>query len=342
MSTCRFCKWQLVVPALLVLSLIGSAGAAASVESDVRNRTIEALRAAGLAGVTVADVALRDVTVKGPGDLEDDVFAVLAGVHAIGATTFVAAAESPFRVDQKVTKPVDVIGVISNRSLTLFGTVPDSASDETLVLAAEEVFTSVVSELVHVGGSPTPTAANAIDQIAALMPDLADLLVEGRFDLHDEIFEVSGRTRSDVSRATLTARILALSGLDSSSRLTASGEAPRAAVLEVTIASTLRASPVSFENGSATINGAGKNALDTVALILDGLAGDPTLSVQIECHVGTESNDIENLNLSQARADAVVAYLVDQGVRSTALTAIGYGNTRPTAGNGIVIAVVES
>ena len=55
--------------------------------------------------------------------------------------------------------------------------------------------------------------------------------------------------------------------------------------------------------------------------------------VEIAGHADSVGSEDYNLNLSQQRADEVKKYLVNKGVSSARLNAIGYGETQPVADN---------
>jgi OOP family OmpA-OmpF porin len=60
----------------------------------------------------------------------------------------------------------------------------------------------------------------------------------------------------------------------------------------------------------------------------------PDLNVVIEGHTDSIGTDAYNKNLSQERADAVKAYMVDKGgIDSGRMKAIGYGEEKPIASN---------
>jgi outer membrane protein OmpA-like peptidoglycan-associated protein len=67
--------------------------------------------------------------------------------------------------------------------------------------------------------------------------------------------------------------------------------------------------------------------------IAGALRSRPSLRVRIEGHTDTQGPRARNMALSQARADAVRAHLVGQGVDGTRLEAIGFGPDQPIETN---------
>jgi outer membrane protein OmpA-like peptidoglycan-associated protein len=60
----------------------------------------------------------------------------------------------------------------------------------------------------------------------------------------------------------------------------------------------------------------------------------PNLKVQVEGYTDSVGSDEYNLKLSQERATAVQAFLIEQGVQPGSITAQGYGKADPVADNG--------
>ncbi len=67
--------------------------------------------------------------------------------------------------------------------------------------------------------------------------------------------------------------------------------------------------------------------------ILAALEARPDLSVTVEGHTDSDASDAYNLDLSQRRADAVVAWLEGRGVATARLSALGKGESEPIADN---------
>jgi outer membrane protein OmpA-like peptidoglycan-associated protein len=89
---------------------------------------------------------------------------------------------------------------------------------------------------------------------------------------------------------------------------------------------TLAGRTIGFEAGMASLSGGSARLLDAVAGVAMRCAA---FAISIEGHTDTRGAGAGNLVLSRRRADTVRAYLVDRGAPPAALTAIGYGETRP-------------
>ena len=88
---------------------------------------------------------------------------------------------------------------------------------------------------------------------------------------------------------------------------------------------------IPFASGKADIPPGSTPALDEVAHILNE---NPSLKLEIQGHTDNVGDDVLNMRLSLERAEAVRRYLIDHGISADRLVARGYGESRPTAGNG--------
>ena len=87
---------------------------------------------------------------------------------------------------------------------------------------------------------------------------------------------------------------------------------------------------VTFMSGRDELSASSLVVLDEVA---KQLVAVPELKIEIAGHTDSKGTRIRNIRLSLARAEAVRAYLVMQGVPAERLTARGYGPDKPVASN---------
>jgi len=88
---------------------------------------------------------------------------------------------------------------------------------------------------------------------------------------------------------------------------------------------------VLFVSGKAELLPIARRKLDEVAKVLKDTNNDQQISV--EGYTDSQGSDDFNQRLSQERADAVRSYLVQQGVPSQRISAIGKGEASPVASN---------
>ena len=87
---------------------------------------------------------------------------------------------------------------------------------------------------------------------------------------------------------------------------------------------------VNFDTNKSTIKPESAKALDDAAEVLKTAS---TLSVAINGHTDNVGTPEANLKLSEERAKAVLAALVQRGIAADRLTAKGFGQTQPIADN---------
>ncbi|MFB6306579.1 MAG: OmpA family protein, partial [Flavobacteriales bacterium] len=87
---------------------------------------------------------------------------------------------------------------------------------------------------------------------------------------------------------------------------------------------------VFFETGEAEIKNQSDTELDRLVKLLKDV---PSLEIELGGHTDNTGNEKVNKKLSQKRAEAVVEYLVDNGIDKSRLSAKGYGSSKPIATN---------
>ena len=197
--------------------------------------------------------------------------------------------------------PVEVEAALDGASAVLTGTVPDQATADALVAAAERVLGAgrVTSELVI---DPTVTAAGASLTLSGSVEQATGAALRAAFA---EVFPDGTITDQGLSVIASTDVVGDLN-----------------AVFE--------ANPVQFALGSAAILDESVPVLDQVAA---ALAEAPGLALEIQGHTDDSGSAEANQILSQDRAQAVLDYLVNAGVAADRLTAVGFGEARPIADN---------
>jgi len=87
---------------------------------------------------------------------------------------------------------------------------------------------------------------------------------------------------------------------------------------------------VNFETGSNRLTGGSLNTLDSA---VQALKAYPNNTIVVEGYTDDRGDAAMNQKLSQARAEAVRAQLISQGISASNVSAKGYGEANPTASN---------
>jgi len=89
-------------------------------------------------------------------------------------------------------------------------------------------------------------------------------------------------------------------------------------------------SDILFEVGSSMLDAAARRSLDAAA---DALIEQPKTAIVSQGHTDATGSEESNLSLATRRAEAVRNHLIGRGVDPGRITAIGYGEGYPVAGN---------
>lgn len=74
-------------------------------------------------------------------------------------------------------------------------------------------------------------------------------------------------------------------------------------------------------------------SIKAVKTLLKAMESNPKMRVEIAGHTDNVGDDKSNMILSQQRADAVMQYILDNGMAKDRILAKGYGETSPLASN---------
>ncbi len=81
-----------------------------------------------------------------------------------------------------------------------------------------------------------------------------------------------------------------------------------------------------YEFDKADLTPESTDALDKLVVMLNE---NPNITIELAAHCDYKGNDAYNKRLSQRRAESVVNYLIEHGIKEDRLTAVGYGESRP-------------
>ena len=325
-----------------------------SIESDLEARSEQALRVAGFQEIR-ADANGFAVELKGQyregQDLDEGIRAVanLAGVGAVEAVG-VWEIEAPEAVDVTVVgEPVafswngdsiTVVGAVSTEDQKEFIT-------ESLAAATFGEDDEIRFAVIDPSGTEVVEGLDSEDEwigtSIALVGVLASTLNDGSVTVNPsgEVVTTSGKTETRQEKRDLVVATddlvvaLAADGFDFTDGVLGPPKPPAPTKEEVeeldrTLSELIEGKVVEFEFASAQLTEDGTALLDE---LLVAMVEFPTVSVEIAGHADTDGSADRNLDLSQRRADAVVAYFVGRGESPERFIAIGYGDTRPIADN---------
>jgi outer membrane protein OmpA-like peptidoglycan-associated protein len=103
-----------------------------------------------------------------------------------------------------------------------------------------------------------------------------------------------------------------------------------AVLTPIEVGAKITINSILFETASAELTENDKNELKNV---INVLAQNKNIIVEISAHTDDVGSDGNNLKLSEARAQAVMDHLISQKVPSRMLTSKGYGESQPVVPN---------
>jgi OOP family OmpA-OmpF porin len=205
------------------------------------------------------------------------------------------------------------------------GTVADEATKAALLDRLRIVYgSSRVVDQLSVGTVAAP--ANWNEYVAKLInPDLK-LVSRGQLKVEGSKVSLRGDVANEEQRQKIAGNIAASLNptytVNNGLRVAVSEQG----VLDAALANRI----IEFESGKATLTEAGMTVLDQMSAAMQKLKG---VKVEVIGHTDNAGSRAGNLSLSQARAEAVKAYIVGKGIAADTIAVSGEGPDRPVADN---------
>jgi OmpA-OmpF porin, OOP family len=206
------------------------------------------------------------------------------------------------------------------------GVVPDEATKAAILERAREVYGAqgVVDQLGVGKLSAPPKWAEHVQRL--ITPDLKQV-TQGELRIRGTTIELTGKVDSPALQTQIPAQLtnslgnptyLVRNGL----RVGGAGQAQ----LDAALANRI----VEFAPGKDTLTPNGVQILEELLPVLQQFSGR---RFEVIGHTDSDGPRASNVALSQARAAAVKAYLVERGIPATSVTASGAGPDSPVADN---------
>ena len=205
------------------------------------------------------------------------------------------------------------------------GTMPDEPSKQAVLTRLREIYgPEMVVDQITIGQVATP--ANWTSYVQKLItPDLKSIS-RGQLKVDGNTVSIKGEVPTEATRQKIAGGVAASLNptytVNNSLRVSAADQG----VLDSALANRI----IEFDSGKATLTPKGRAILDEMVAAMLKLKDR---KVDIIGHTDNQGLRASNQGLSQARAEAVKAYLSSHGINSELLSASGQGADRPIASN---------
>lgn len=254
-----------------------------------------------------------------------EVLSETAGLELIEGLELVLADQLPLTTELSIAVlPSPTFSAAGTGDTLVFeGVLPSDEVVAGVNTAAERLFpNAVVVDVLRVGDVAGPAWLDTLEGVL----DVAARLDPWTVEIVDGTLRVAGTGADQDVVAAL--QVLLEGVVGGELRIEVDVEvAPAAVAAQLT---SLFEGIATFEPNGTTLSADGIARLDLAIGILEA---SPSTVLVVEGHTDSQGDTTSNLALSQQRAEAVVAYLVDGGIGADRLSAVGYGEGRPIADN---------
>ncbi|MGE8656379.1 MAG: OmpA family protein [Achromobacter sp.] len=207
------------------------------------------------------------------------------------------------------------------------GAVPDEATKADVLARLQQVYgVGNVIDQIEVGGVVAPP--NWSEHVGKLIGAPLKQINRGQLEVDGTQIRLLGEVQNEASRQQIASTFA--TSLNPTYKIVNGLRVAAGKDEQGLLDKVLTNRVVEFETGSATLTARGRELLDQVADVIPKLHSD---KVQIIGHTDSSGSRSTNLALSQARADAVRAYLVDKGLPPGRFETLGAGPDQPVATN---------
>ncbi|VAW01689.1 hypothetical protein MNBD_ACTINO02-134 [hydrothermal vent metagenome] len=324
---------------LLVISLTAAWFGGRSVEQAIETRVSDQLSQAGISDIRIKADG-RNVTVGGVVESDAQLAALLEVVRADPLSRKVTFS------DVRVVVPVDETDtavspdalVVSwqGSAVSVTGTMSDDAALSSVRSTVDSVFRTVDATGLKIRAG-VPAEEEWLGAALRMVTEIGGRLDSGTITINRGVISVSGEfeTRQERRDARDVAEaIVEASGLDFVSGLTVKEAPPpthaEVVELQTSLDDLIAGKVVEFETGSDVLTPIGVDLLNEIITALEQF---PLVPIEIAGHADSQGAADVNMDLSIRRAQAVLAYLVANGMDPTRFEVVGYGETQPIADN---------
>lgn len=254
-----------------------------------------------------------------------DRLGLVGAACAIGALGALLAGAGPAQAQDPPPATAVVTGSGAAQPVVASGVVPDEATRAAVLQRLRALYGSErVVDQIQVGAVVAP--ANWSGYVGKLLTPQLMQVSKGSLGVRGNEVELRGEVANEAQRQQLASDVA--TGLNPTYTVRNQLQVARAGqgVLDAALADHI----VEFQPGSAVLTPSGRVLLDRMAQAVARVGGH---KVEVIGHTDARGERTSNILLSQARAEAVKAYMVDKGIRGERIAALGAGSDRPVADN---------
>jgi OOP family OmpA-OmpF porin len=218
-----------------------------------------------------------------------------------------------------------IVAEFVNRGIQISGRVPNARSRDRLLAGARELYGSArVIDSVIIDENVAQAGWLGSDLLFAVLTTRGAL----RTEMDGEHLTLSGSVPQQDIGDQIAAE--AQQHVGSDVRVVSRLVARAATAVESQLARFLKLSNVEFLTNSSNFTRRGLKRLQRIATLLKA---NMYARFMIAGHTDSRGDAAANMDLSEARARAVIKYLIDDGLPGDRFVARGFGETRPIADN---------